>query len=165
MEEIAKTGFYTLLVDTTKNRIYLSMIGCWNNSPDFSEYARNICQATHYVSRGFTIVNDLTHFHLMSAAWKARFVEIQQSLMQQGLSRVAEILPDNEVLEMQMNAISRDSGMGKRIFDTLPEAEAWLDNLNQSTNTRSSHRESEEMPRMRGTKKEEEKIYEGYSSF
>lgn len=164
MEEIAKTGFYTLLVDTTKNRIYLSMIGCWNDAPDFSEYARDIDRALQLVARGFTIVNDLTHFHLMSAAWKERFVATQDYLMQHGLSRSAEILPDNEVLEMQMNAISHDSGMGKRIFDTLQEAETWLDSLNQPIHIRSYNRGAEEAPRMQGTKKGG-KIYEHLSSF
>jgi hypothetical protein len=48
-------------------------------------------------------------------------------LLKAGVVKVAEILRDDDLAEMQLNAVAKTTQFPKQNFKSVEEAEAWLD--------------------------------------
>ncbi len=58
MKEIAQTNCYKIEIDKTKNRLYLKVIGFWNDFSVVSNYPDNIKKAGQELTPGFTVLAD-----------------------------------------------------------------------------------------------------------
>lgn len=129
MQTLANTPHYTLAFDSSKNRIYWTPKGFWDDSVKKSELLDNWKKILQLVSKGFTILAEATQVKTLRPEWAETFKEIQSLMVKAGLTASAEVLPSNAVTQIQADRVSRQSGMRKKNFTSPMDAEKWLDNL------------------------------------
>jgi hypothetical protein len=127
MKEIAQTNCYKIGIDKTKNRLYLKVIGFWNDFSLVSNYPDDIKKAGQELTPGFTVLADLTEMEPMPKEVGHLHEQAQKILVVLGLRKTAEILPSSTILKMQVNKYAKSSEMPKAEFRSIEEAEAWLD--------------------------------------
>lgn len=128
MKTIAKTAYYSIAVDKTKNRIYLTIIGFWKSPEIVPAYVEDMKKACQEISPGFTVLADVTRMITPPAEVAAVHERAQQVTLAAGLRKTAEILPKEKALEkMALAKWSTASGMLKGMFHAIADAEAWLD--------------------------------------
>ncbi len=127
MTEITKTEYYALAVDKIKNRIYFSITGFWGNPSVVPNYLRDIERASKEVVRGYTILSDLVKMRTMPPEAGKMHEQAQKILVDAGLAKTAEVLPQNVILKLQLQRHAESSKMTKKVFASKVEAEAWLD--------------------------------------
>ncbi len=127
MKTIAKTDYYSIETDKAKNRIYLIIVGFWKNI-SVPDYFDDITKASQEVSRGFTILTDVSGMETPPMEIGALHEKAQNLLVKAGLKKTAEILPkSHSVQKLSLKQWSGKSGMEKEIFNDRALAEAWLD--------------------------------------
>ena len=129
MQQIAKTKYYTLAVDTLKNRLYSSKAGFWDAAIDRGQFLHDLEQALRQVSEGFTMLSDLAQLQVMSPEWVKTVIATQKRFTDAGCFGKALIFPDTMVATLQAKRILQSSGMRKKTFPSQDAAEAWLDAL------------------------------------
>lgn len=127
MQEIAKTEFYMLLIDETKKRVYNIVFGAWGERPEVSQVLQDWEKVFNLISEGYTMLTDARQFRLISAGWAATTIKIRQRLIQAGITKIAEILPENSLLKVQFGKASERAGVKTKVFSSRKEAEIWLD--------------------------------------
>ena len=127
MIQIAKNDSYEMSVDTDKNRFYLTIKGFWKKPDQVPEYVADIKAAIDKMKPGFTILTDLRTMKPPTTEIGQLHVEAQKSLVEGGLSKTAEVVGSAILLEMQLKKYAQTSSMSKAEFESVEEAEAWLD--------------------------------------
>ena len=128
MKTIAKTAYYSIEVDKTKNRIYLTVLGFWKNAAAVPSFVEDVTTACKEVSPGFTVLADVSRMITPPPEVAAVHEKAQQATVAAGLRKTAEILPKEKALEkMALAKWSTASGMLKGMFHAIADAEAWLD--------------------------------------
>ncbi len=128
MKEILKNDYYSITVDEKKNRIYLTITGFWKDTNSVTNYISDLTEACRRLTKGFTILTDITQMKPPSPEVGEIHMKAQKVLVDAGLSHTAEILPASAVAKMAVDRYSDESGMKKGSFSSTPEAEVWLDN-------------------------------------
>ena len=127
MKTIAKTAYYSIAVDKTKNRIYLTIVGFWKSPAVVPAYVEDMKKACQEISPGFTVLADVTRM-ITPPEVAAVHERAQQVTLAAGLRKSAEILPKEKALEkMALTKWSTKTGMVKNMFHAIADAEAWLD--------------------------------------
>ena len=124
---VAKTEFYTIETDVSKNRAYLTFTGFCKKADEISCYLEDVTKAAQQLKAGFTLVTNATDFKTPPAEVAALHEESQKIWIKKGLSRTAEILPESAMTQMTLNRFSKSTGMKKKEFSQRLAAEAWLD--------------------------------------
>jgi hypothetical protein len=127
MKEIANNAYYTILVDTIKNRVYLTVKGFWKSATVVPNYVVDIRQATHDVSSGYTLLADVSQMKTPPPEVANLHMEAQKICVDEGLKKTAELVEKSFALKMPLDRYSKASKMTKRIFTSKEEAETWLD--------------------------------------
>ena len=128
MKQLVKRKLYTISVDTSKHRLYYVITGFWdNNAVDVDDYMQNWKEVISHVSKGFTLLTDATEFRVMTKEWADRAIQVQKMMVEAGLSKTAAVFSQEGLPKMQSDRISKHSGMTKKVFTDMQEAEAWLD--------------------------------------
>jgi hypothetical protein len=131
MKKIAKTAYYSLDVDRTKNRAYLTIVGFWKDVTVVSHYIDDIKKACQDLSPGFTFLTDVSQMKTPPAEVGPVHEEVQRIVTKSGLKKTAEIVSRDHVIEqMVLQKWSTTSGMIKGTFHDKVQAEAWLDEEN-----------------------------------
>lgn len=125
--KIADNDFYSIEADGSKNRIYLTIKGFWQDINQIKGYLDDIKNAANSVNKGFTILSDLTTMKTPTQEIGELHVKAQQVLVDAGLSKTAEVHPASTVTQLSLKRFSEESGMQKGLFPTREEAEKWLD--------------------------------------
>lgn len=127
MKTIAQNDYYIIAVDGGKNRAYLTLIGYWKSRSDVPKYIEDWKKALRELSKGFTVLTDVTKFKAPAQEVVSLHTEAQKVLMTAGLSKVAELVGRDVITKMSIDRFSRESGMYKGTFDNWREADEWLD--------------------------------------
>jgi hypothetical protein len=127
MKEIANNEYYSIQVDKDKNRMYLTLIGYWKNHSVVPNYVADIQKATQELSRGYTVLTDVTQMKTPPRELADLHTEAQKVIIATGLKKTAELVGQDVIAKMALNQYSNQSGMQKGIFGNKEEAEAWLD--------------------------------------
>ncbi len=136
MQRIAHTEYYRLDIDDRKKRIYNRVFGTWGDAPEMSQFLEDWDTVLAKISDGYTMLTNARQFRLLSASWAAMTIRIRKKLFQAGIKKIAEVLPERAVTKMQFSTISTHSNnVVTKIFATEDEAEAWLDNFENSADT------------------------------
>ena len=129
MQEIAKTLTYTLIVDPAKNRIYCTVTG--NGFFWGSTFAQDWERAAQLVTKGFTVVTDVSRIPQISREWVELSGKIQRMLVNAGLAGTAEILSERVAKQLGIHQINKITGNAcyakEEIFTDRKIAEIWLD--------------------------------------
>lgn len=127
MKTIAQNDHYVIAVDPSKNRAYLTLIGYWKSRAEVPRYIDDWKKAIRELSRGFTVLSDVTRMKAPPQDVVQLHTEAQKVLMGGGLSKVAELVGSDVIAKMAIDRFSRESGMYKGTFDNWREADDWLD--------------------------------------
>ncbi len=127
MKAIAQNDNYVIAVDPAKNRAYLTLIGYWKSRTEVPGYIDDWRKAIRELSRGFTVLSDVSRMKAPPQDVVPLHTEAQKVLMGSGLSRVAELVGSDVITRMAVDRFSRESGMYKGTFDNWREADDWLD--------------------------------------
>ena len=74
------------------------------------------------------MLTDARQFRLFSTSWAATNIKIRKQLFQAGIKKIAELLPERTITQMQFNTISANvNDVVTKVFADETEAEAWLD--------------------------------------
>lgn len=127
MKEIAKTHFYTLTVDPSKNRLYQTVKESWVRPVKGDPYLQDLERALRQMKKGFTALNDTTRVKVMSQEWSEAITKARKMLIEAGIAKSTEVLTESVILKMQVQRVSRQAGFTTKFFSDPKEAEAWLD--------------------------------------
>jgi hypothetical protein len=126
---IAQNDYYVIAVDPAKNRAYLTLIGFWKSRADVPKYLEDWKKALRELSRGFTVLSDVTRMKAPAADVVQLHTEAQKVLISGGLNKVAELVGRDAITKMAIDRFSKESGMYKGTFDNWREADDWLDKV------------------------------------
>jgi hypothetical protein len=127
LKEIASSKYYSIIIDPDKNRMYFKPQGFWESPEAVPNYNADLTRATKGLKRGFTILTDLLDMKAIKPEMKIVHENAQKLLVEAGLSKTAELLPESVVMDMQLGKIAGTAGMNRQPFKSKTEAEAWLD--------------------------------------
>lgn len=121
---------YEIGYDLSTNRMYLRIKGFWKSAEEVPDFVQDIDAVSGKLQRGFTLVADLRQMKTPPVEVNLIHQESQKAVNRNGLSYTAEILQDKDiVLNNVVKNIARETGMKKKEFTNMKEAEAWLDNM------------------------------------
>ena len=126
LQIIADNNFYSLFVNTRKNRALLKIKGYWRTREAVPEYLPDWNKVTSLLKEDFTLLTDASEMKTHPQDVRALHEEAQSILVKAGVKKIAEIVKD-DIAEMQLNSMARKTHLPKRNFNTAREAEAWLD--------------------------------------
>jgi len=127
MKVIAENEYYSIIVDEIKNRVYLTIVGFWEDMDVVPNFISDMTKASQSVSRGFTVLVDITQMKPPPKKVGEMHMKAQGIFLGAGLVKTAELLPANVIAKMAVDRYSRESGMQKGSFSSREEAEKWLD--------------------------------------
>jgi hypothetical protein len=124
--KINATKYYSISIVPEKNRAYLKIIGFWRNQEVVPDYLKDWTTATSLLKRGFTLLTDASEMKTHPMELRKLHEQAQAILLKSGVSKVAEILQD-DVAEMQLDAVAKATKFPKKNFRSADDAENWLD--------------------------------------
>jgi hypothetical protein len=127
MKTIAQNDYYVIAADPSKNRMYLTLIGYWRSRAEVPKYIEDLKKATRELSRGYTILTDVTKMKAPPQDVVTLHTEAQKVVLAAGLSKTAELVGSDIFTKMSVDRFSKESGMHKGTFDNWREADEWLD--------------------------------------
>lgn len=126
MMTIEANDKYALSVNIAKNQAYLTIYGFWRSPEEVPNYLEHWKAATDKLKPGFTLLTDATEMTIHPGEVRDIHQKAQQHIVKNGVKKVAE-LQKQKVTEVQLNGLTRDSGMPKKNFNDREEALKWLD--------------------------------------
>jgi hypothetical protein len=125
---IATNPQYELLVSKAKNRAFLKIVGFWRNPEQVANYVEDWKKALTMLTPGFTLVTDAREMKIHPGSVRKLHEEAQTLITNFGVKAVAEIQAE-VVTKMQLDGLSKETGMPKENFTDCTEAQIWLDSL------------------------------------
>ncbi len=126
--KFGKEGFYSILVDKKKNRIYMEIIGAWEEESQVPHYNTDMEEAVQGMEKGFTTCVTLDEKKAPRFGITKLHRRQQEILLAAGNVKTAVHLPGKQILQtMTLNVVGKLSGMQVKTFKTIESAEAWLD--------------------------------------
>jgi hypothetical protein len=126
-ETIAKNDYYTFEVDTSINRIFITMVGFWENAGVVPNFLTDGDLLLEKLNPGFTNLVDVTQMKTPPKDVRDLFEQIQKKFMSRGMSKNAEVI-SSAFVEVNLDEVASQSGMSTilRQFKSMAEALAWL---------------------------------------
>ena len=125
MEEIASTDFYSIRIDPAKNRLYLTYKGSWVKHDDVSEFVNDHVSARERLSPGFTTLVDVRPMQSMLISDVVE--QVVADAVKGGIRKAARVYDRPTFIRRQAEEIHQKSGLKSKSFDSIADAESWLD--------------------------------------
>ncbi|WP_338791674.1 hypothetical protein V9L05_20210 [Bernardetia sp. Wsw4-3y2] len=125
--QVSKNIYYTLEVDYSKNRVYLSILQKWNDEDDFCHFFEEWHEIINKITVDFTIICDFRLMPILSRQMVKVFENMQEYVSRNGLCHIAEIVAENDISNLQMARIAQHSGVPISRFETYELADRFLD--------------------------------------
>lgn len=127
MHQIATTEYYDIKVDESKNRAYLVLRKFRAKPEGYKNYLEDWKKAYKHLERGFSVCVDSKEVLAFPKEVQPIHEAAQRMSLEMGLGAVAEVIPKDQVMSMQIEMISQKTMMPKNKFATVEEADQWLD--------------------------------------
>ncbi|MHC2991522.1 hypothetical protein OB13_07980 [Pontibacter sp. HJ8] len=124
---IAKNDCYELFYSTGKNRIYLIILGFWKNRESVPGFLNDWDRALLHVQPSFTVLVDMRTMITHPQNMKSLHAEAQLKVKAAGVLQVANVMPSDKIASLQVGTIAEITQLPTSNFNTLQEAELWLD--------------------------------------
>ena len=130
MEEVKYNNkYYTISVDTEKNRMIIQPIGFWRSTQVVPNYIEEILMTfNRYLHKDFMIILDiskmLTH---PKEVQEEIHSEASKMLMKKNPRAVVVVLPQDDISLMQAQFLGKQLGVQPKSFATFEEANDFLD--------------------------------------
>ena len=125
--QIVSNEYFRIEVDNSKNRIYASFFGFWSKMEIMDEYLSYLTKALAAIKKGFTLLADLRTFKTLPNDLVAKQKLAMEDLAKAGMSKVAVILPQSVISEVQLKSSMNETAMPEKQFSTVKKGEEWLD--------------------------------------
>lgn len=125
MITIEENDKYALNVDIGKNQAYLKVKGFWRGPEEVPNYLEDWEKATSKLRSGFTLLTDATDMKIHPGNVRDIHKKAQQHIITKGVWKVAE-LQNEKISVVQLDGVSRESGMPKKSFNDREAALQWL---------------------------------------
>lgn len=128
-ETIHNTKYYTLDIDQSKNRLLIKPIGFWRNKGVVPKYLNQIFEAIDKkLRKDFMVILDisdmLTHPREVQDEIHTNAVI---GVMERNPKAAIIVMPKDDISVMQANFLMRKHGIETKPFNSLEEAETFLD--------------------------------------
>ena len=123
---IANNDHYSIEIDRTKNRLYFTPQGFWEDVAAVPNISSDMDKAARELSKGFTLLSNLVNFKTPPQEVLARLGEIQKSLARSGCTRIATVVGQNVLVDMASQRHSKAAGITSKSFSGQAKAERWL---------------------------------------
>jgi hypothetical protein len=121
---------YTISIDKTKNRVYFQLHRQLWESKDmdflFLDW-KNIVE--QHLQINFTVLSDIRNMQIQSPKLDKSHEEIQKYVAENGLLKLARVLPNDDIVNLQFGRIVERSCIPNNIFYTIEDAEKYLDKI------------------------------------
>ena len=118
---------YTLSYDPTKNRIYIKSVGFWKDTSIADQFLADFNNVLSSAKGNFTLVSDNRQLKVMPQEVGSKLHEVQQIAINKGLRKSAIVTSEDITANMQIRRVSRQNSIDEGYFNTIEEAEGWLD--------------------------------------
>lgn len=125
--QIVSNEYFSIDVDSSKNRIYASFLGFWSKMEIMDEYLSYLTKALAAIKKDFTLLADLRTFKTLPNDLVAKQKLAMEDLAKAGMSKVAVILPQSVISEVQLKSSMNETAMPEKQFSTVEKGEEWLD--------------------------------------
>jgi hypothetical protein len=125
MKTVVSTDAYTITVDGTKNRVYITMRGSWTNPQQIVGWLEGLAAAFKLCKPGFTEFIDWTESNAILLT--DEIAKAQKLAMDGGLRKAARLYKEETFLKLQMDRLTEKTNFPVKSFYDKKEAEAWLD--------------------------------------
>lgn len=129
LKQITTTDAYSLEIDIEKNRVYFCIYGHWDNTTQLDSFLEDWKRAISHLQSDFTILSDIRTMLPHALAVEKIHEETQKYLIENGLFKVAEVVPINDIAHLQSSRIVERSNLPMNKFDCVEEAERYLDQV------------------------------------
>ncbi|WP_338791673.1 hypothetical protein V9L05_20215 [Bernardetia sp. Wsw4-3y2] len=120
---------YMFSIDTSKNRVYFRLQkGVWKIE-DMDIFLSDWKDVIKEIQPNFTILSDIRNMQIQSPKLDKYHEEIQKYVTENGLLKVARVLPNNDIVNLQFGRIAERSSLPQNIFYTVEDAENFLDKI------------------------------------
>lgn len=123
-------GYYSVAVDSEKNRIYLSFFGHIAKLEQIPNYNKHVEEAISQVKAPFTLLANISKADKAPGLRASKPLQVsQKQFMDGGVSKTAVVLKETGQLvhALTLRVGIRFTGMDAKIFNNKEEAEVWLD--------------------------------------
>jgi hypothetical protein len=125
MTLIAETDYYSIRIDRLMNRMFLAYKGSWTKPEQVPDFLKDHATAIGLLSPGFTVLVDVRGMESMVLT---DFVEkAQMDAMEKGIRKAARVYDRPTFIQIQAESIHRKTGIKSKAFESMADAEAWLD--------------------------------------
>lgn len=128
MADFEQKDMYSISVDKAKNRMHILFLGHWAVPEDIPRYTDHVAQATSRLTPGYTILAEILDKKPPTLKVTPIHKKGQQIMKESGVSKTGVVVSKGQFLQkMSLSVVGRLSGMTVKTFNTIAEAEAWLD--------------------------------------
>jgi len=128
--EIVKTNFIEVSYDDEKNRATISVSGFWMEECLGNQYLEALKKLVQIVKPHFTLITDARELKTIRKSVRNNQLEEHELLVKAEISASTTVLPVHEFARYQYLQMLQDDDITCHKFDTLEEAEKWLDTQN-----------------------------------
>jgi len=129
MLDVGSGRNYRIVVDTSKNRLYLLCSGDFMRAEDNPHIVEHADQACRRLNPGFTMVSDFLEMKTFGLPDVAQ--RVQAILMSAGVSKIATVWGSDSFSKLIVDSSAQKMGETyaerRRSFPSRAEAETWLD--------------------------------------
>ena len=126
---VSKNSLYEFHVDVAKNRVYFTPVGYWDSPQDVPNYISDIKKCVSMLSKGYTVLSDITHLGVPSPEVNKLHSDAQEMMRHAGQRKAAIVnksMTMNVHLDKVYDSVGKDHfEMGT--FNNMDDAENWLD--------------------------------------
>lgn len=129
MKKLEEKNQYEILVDESKNRIYLYFVGDAKKPEDIPSYNTHVKEAVGTVADGYTLMVDITsNTKAPSFGLTKMLKDSQKTFMEGGVFKTAVVISPKLFLQrMTLDVVTKLTGMNLQTFKDRGEAETWLE--------------------------------------
>ncbi len=116
---------YNIKIDASKNRLYITMAGFFNQE-EMKKWAAETIAMAKKLSRGYEVITDISQFKPTTPEGTKEIERVQQFFKMSGVSQGVQVVGENVLSGLQFKRMSILSGYDPTNVDTLAEAEKLL---------------------------------------
>lgn len=120
---------YIISIDNTKNRVYFQMHRQIWNAEDMDLLLQDWKEIIAQMQVNFTILSDIRNLQIQSPKLDKLHEEVQKYVTNNGLLKVARVVSNDDIVNLQFGRIVERSAMPNDMFCTLEGAEKYLDKI------------------------------------
>ncbi|MBB6609559.1 hypothetical protein H7F15_00780 [Pontibacter sp. Tf4] len=131
--QVAQNSCYDLSVDKARNRVYFTIHGYWKSKSAVPDLLGDWKKIIALTQPGFTVLTDMRTMITHPQEMNELHMAAQQIIIDSGVRQVAHVMPTDKIAHLQLNSFKTNSTLPYRTFNSVEEAETWLNQHGQAS--------------------------------